>query len=145
MLPVICALLCLVLTWNAALHRQINELKTQMDDNVELISRLKAGYGSTIERMNSTLHSLASGVKTIQEVVKANTGEVDVVMQQFSDIHLRMAAYENSIPTADAPTESVMPNLMDLSEYLETEELTECSQPEEVANENEPSEEDSDA
>lgn len=141
MLPIVVAVLCMLMTWNAVLHRRVNEITAQMAKNVEMVARLKAGYGDSIEKTNKTMHILTSGVKAMQAMVKDNSVQVDSILKSFSNIHLRMAAYENSIPSVATPTESVVnPDLMDLSEYLKTESAPDCAQPDETSNDDDPSE-----
>jgi len=141
MLSIVVAVLCMLITWNAVLLRRVNEITAQMAENVEMVARLKAGYGDSIEKTNKTMHILTSGVKAIQAMVKDNSVQVDNIMESFSNIHLRMAAYENSIPSVSAPAESVInPDLMDLSEYLKTESAPDCAQPDETSNDDDPSE-----
>jgi len=111
MLSIVVAVLCMLITWNAVLLRRVNEITAQMAENVEMVARLKAGYGDSIEKTNKTMHILTSGVKAMQAMVKDNSVQVDNIMESFSNIHLRMAAYENSIPSVSAPAESVRARL----------------------------------
>jgi len=91
------AFICLVLSWLVFQHRAINEMHGKINRYESLVEKLNHTVISTLDGYNSTLESLASGIDTLQKVAGDNVAQIEFMTKQLEGIHVRMAAYENTI------------------------------------------------
>ena len=87
----------LLCAWTFLHHRQLNALTDRVDARETALANLTSTVMKSIDGYHDVLQSLGRNMENMQTVATENFRQIEHFTEELSKIHLRMAAYENSI------------------------------------------------
>ena len=91
------ALLCLLFAWMYLHHRHMNDLAERLAARDAELVQMNLTFVKTFDGFSGALELLGRNMDNMQTVAKENYGQIAHITKQMEEVHLRMAAYENSV------------------------------------------------
>lgn len=91
------AILCLLFAWVFLHHRQMNALTERLAARDAELVQMNLTFVKTFDGFSSALEVLGRNMDNMQTVAKENFGQIEYITKQLEEVHLRMAAYENTV------------------------------------------------
>lgn len=91
------ALFCLLCAWTFLQHRQLNTLTLRLDARESALINLTSSVVKSTEDYNDVLQTLGRNMENMQTVATENFRQIEKLTKELETIHLRMAAYENTV------------------------------------------------
>ena len=91
------AILCLLFAWVFLHHRQMSALTERLAARDAELVQMNLTFVQTFDGFSSALEVLGRNMDNMQTVAKENFGQIEYITKQLEGVHLRMAAYENTV------------------------------------------------